>query len=70
MTQRMSSPTGHLPEAFRVGKTSSEGENSIGLWCLLQELQSHRYLWLLIVLILSVLHIVAQAHQTLLAFYS
>lgn len=62
--------TGHLPEAFKVGKTSSWGENCTVLWCLLQDLHSHHYLWLLIVLILSVLQIMARAHRTVLAFYS
>lgn len=52
----MSSSTGHLPEA---GKTSSYGENSTILWRLIQGLQSHCYLWLSIVLILS-LHITVQ----------
>lgn len=70
MPQQMSSPTGHLPEAFRTGKASSQGENSTVLWCLLQDLQSWGYLRLWIVLILSAVHIMSQAHKSLLAFYS
>lgn len=64
------SSTGHLPEAFTVGKTSPWGENLTVLWSLLQDLHLDHYLWLLIVLILSVLHIMPWAHRTLLAFYS
>lgn len=64
------SSTGHLTEAFTVGKTSPWGENHTVLWYLLQDLHLDHYLLLLIVLILSVLHIMAQAHRTFLAFYS
>lgn len=69
MTQWMSSPTGRLPEDFRAGKTLSWGENTV-LWCLLQDLYLASLSVVTDCVISSVLHFMAQAHKSLLPFYS